>query len=490
MSFTSIAFAAFLPLVFAIYWILQRKLFLQNTFLLLSSYIFYGWWDWRFLILIAITSLSSFYSGLLLCDDTASGSANVGESLSDKTTNERKRRLIVASNIILNIGILAVFKYYNFFVDSLQALLSSVNICFDIPTIKLILPVGISFYTFQSLSYTIDVYRRKLQPTRDIVAFCAFISFFPQLVAGPIERATNLLPQMMNRRKFDYASAVDGCRQILWGFFKKMVIADNCALAVDQIWGDIPSMSGATLIAGALLFTFQIYCDFSGYSDIAIGTARLFGFSLMQNFHVPYFSRNIPEFWRRWHISLMTWFRDYVYIPLGGNRNRRVITLRNTLIVFALSGLWHGANWTFIAWGLYHALLFIPFIFIFNKKKETTDARLSMSDITKMSITFALVAIGWIIFRAKSLNDAASYIYHIAMSLPAVGTLHFGKTAFIWIAIMLLIDWKGRKYAHPLQMEQYQMFRILPMRWGAYIFFIIAIVLFRGEATNFIYFQF
>ena len=317
MSFVSVAFFVFLPIVFFLYWMVQRWHGWQNLCLLIASYVFYGWWDWRFLILILITSLSSFFSGFFI-------------------EKSRFKRLYLFGNICLNLGILGLFKYYGFFADNLNLLLSQFCLSLDMPTWRIILPVGISFYTFQSLSYSIDVYRGKLRATRDVVSFCTYIAFFPQLVAGPIERATNLLPQMLGPRRFDYDEAVDGLRRILWGFFKKLVVADNCALAVNQIWDNYPDANALTLLCGMVLFTFQIYGDFSGYSDIAIGTAKLFGIRLMDNFRLPYFSRSIAEFWRRWHISLMTWFRDYLYIPLGGSRVGASRTACNIFIVLYL----------------------------------------------------------------------------------------------------------------------------------------------------------
>ncbi len=308
MLFNSIDFIIFLPIVFAIYWLLKNRLKLQNAFVVIASYFFYGWWDWRFLILIAFTSICSYASGCWIEKVRINEKNDENENNNYNKRCERKARRITAANIVINLLILGVFKYYNFFVESFVELFPALNA--DRLLLNLILPVGISFYTFQALSYSIDVYRRKLEPTRDIVAFFAYVSFFPQLVAGPIERATNLLPQFGQKREFDYATAVDGCRQMLWGFFKKMVIADRCAVFVDNVWSDYVSQSGSTLLVAAICFTFQIYGDFSGYSDIAIGTAKLFGIKLKRNFNVPYFSRDIAEFWRRWHISLTTWFRD------------------------------------------------------------------------------------------------------------------------------------------------------------------------------------
>ena len=344
MLFNSIEFLIFLPLVFLLYWfVFSRNRCWQNLLIVIVSYVFYGWWDWRFLFLIAFTSFCSYTSGLLL----------------ERFEGNRKwQKGISAGNIIINLTILGIFKYYNFFVENLDVIFSSLfNSHLDWVTIDIILPVGISFYTFQALSYTIDVYQKKLPATHDSVEFFAYISFFPQLVAGPIERATNLLPQFQKERHFDYVKAVDGCRQMLWGFFKKIVIADNCGYWVDYYWDQYQSLPSFSLFLLGVLFSFQIYCDFSGYSDIAIGCARLFGINLMRNFNFPYFSRSIPEFWRRWHISLTTWFRDYIYFPLGGSRCEKWKSIRNVYIVWGISGLWHGAEWTFVCWGLFHASL-------------------------------------------------------------------------------------------------------------------------------------
>ncbi|MBU1908629.1 MAG: MBOAT family protein, partial [Verrucomicrobia bacterium] len=345
MLFNSIDFAVFLPLVFLLYWfVFQRNLRLQNLFLVVVSYVFYGWWDWRFLFLIAFSTLVDYVVGRGLA-----GEERVG-----------RRRLLVGISLAANLGLLGFFKYYNFFLDNFVAAFTFFGHPLQARSLNIILPVGISFYTFQTLSYTLDVYARRMKANRDPVAFWAYVSFFPQLVAGPIERATRLLPQFLVPRRFNESAAVDGLRQILWGFFKKLVIADTCAVHVNRIFQDCGAYSGSTLFLGVFLFAFQIYSDFSGYSDIAIGTARLFGFDLMRNFAFPYFSRDHAEFWRRWHISLSTWFRDYLYVPLGGSRGSLAQRVRNTFIIFLVSGFWHGANWTFLVWGALNALYFLP----------------------------------------------------------------------------------------------------------------------------------
>ena len=472
MSFVSVSFLFFLPIVFLLYWTMQRQLKLQNISLLIASYVFYGWWDWRFLILILITSLSSFLSGLYIA-------------------KSHNKRFFLTANICLNLGILAVFKYYGFFADNLNLLLSQFGFSLDMPTWCIILPVGISFYSFQSLSYSIDVYRGKLPATRDIVAFCTYIAFFPQLVAGPIERATNLLPQMLSSRRFDYAEAVDGLRRILWGFFKKLVIADNCALAVNQIWDGYADANAVTLLCGMVLFAFQIYGDFSGYSDIAIGTAKLFGIRLMENFRLPYFSRSIGEFWRRWHISLMTWFRDYLYIPLGGSRVGTSRTIRNIFIVFLLSGLWHGANWTFVVWGGYNAVLLVMARWLW-KSRDNADERVEVRDLGSVCFTFALVVLGWVVFRAENLSEASCYLHRFATALTSMnlGMSVYGKVTIIYCLLLVFIEWIQRDRLCPLQLDGCWLGRYRWTRWLVYYIVFMMTFFGRGEEQTFIYFQF
>lgn len=480
MLFNSIEFAIFLPIVFLLYWfVFNKNLKLQNLFVVVVSYIFYGWWDWRFLFLIAFTSACSFAAGLLI----------------DKfRENQRKARVINALNIIINLLILGVFKYYDFFVSSFADLFLGGKE--DGLLLHLILPVGISFYTFQALSYSIDVYKGKLEPTRDIIQFFAFVSFFPQLVAGPIERATNLLPQFAKPRSFDYETGVDGLRQILWGLFKKMVVADNCAVYVDNVFSTYQTQSGSTLLLAAIFFAFQIYGDFSGYSDIAIGTAKLFGIKLMRNFNVPYFSRDIAEFWRRWHISLTTWFRDYVYIPLGGSRCSKAKIIRNTFVIFLLSGFWHGANWTFIAWGAYHALLFLPLILMGkNRKYRDTVAEdralPTMKEFGQMLLTFILVVIGWIIFRADSIRQAGDYLQHMfspsLFSIPWLFSRSFYIPLMVALSIMICAEWFFRVDL------SFRKFDRIPKTFRVLLYYmLIAFMYIVAPAgnTQFIYFQF
>ena len=477
MLFNSIEFAIFLPIVFLLYWfVFNRNLKLQNLFVLVVSYIFYGWWDWRFLFLIAFTSACTYVSGLFI------------EKYRD---TPRKTKAIHIMNIVINLLILGVFKYYNFFVTSFaDAFLGGKT---EGLLLKVILPVGISFYTFKALSYSIDVYRGKQEATKDIVQFFAFVAFFPQLLAGPIERTTNLLPQFAKPRTFKYETGADGMRQILWGLFKKMVIADNCSVYVDKVFSAYQTQSGSTLLLAAIFFAFQIYCDFSGYSDMAIGTGKLFGFKTMRNFNVPYFSRNIAEFWHRWHISLTTWFRDYVYIPLGGSRCSKAKIVRNTFVIFLLSGLWHGANWTYIAWGAFHALLFLPLILLGKNRRyrdTVAEGRIlpSFKEVGQILLTFILATIGWIIFRADSIGQSLDYMRGICsaslFSLPDAS----GVTGFsVAICVMLLIEWFQRDKEHGLDLSGIKSGII---RYAAYLAVLFLTFAFGGHAENFIYFQF
>ena len=484
MLFNSIQFVVFLPIVFLLYWFVfdrfisksKWQLKLQNALVVAASYVFYGWWDWRFLLLIAFTSLCSWGSGILI----------------GKNGGNKKAKWWMWANIVLNLGILCLFKYYDFFVAEFARLF---HFATEGLLLKVILPVGISFYTFQALSYSIDVYRGKIEPTKDIIAFFAFISFFPQLVAGPIERATNLLPQFQKKREFDYDTAVDGMRQILWGLFKKMVVADNCAFYVNQVFSTYSEQSGSTLLLAAIFFTFQIYGDFSGYSDVAIGTAKLFGIQLMRNFNVPYFSRDIAEFWRRWHISLTTWFRDYVYIPLGGSRVSKAKIIRNTFVIFLVSGFWHGANWTFIAWGVYHALLFLPLILTGKNRKYTNqiaeDRYLpSYKEAGQMMLTFILVVFGWIVFRAESIGQAWGYVCCMIdksiFSIPWLKAREFYIPTTVSIIAMLVIEWLFRNSGFGFDTKR------LP-KWLQYVLIYViclSIFFFSGRNETFIYFQF
>ena len=477
MLFNSLEYAVFLPVVFLLYWfVFGRNLKLQNLFVVAASYVFYGWWDWRFLFLIAFTSLCSYVSGLLI----------------DRFREEPgKAKTVNVLNIVVNLLILGVFKYYDFFVTSFADVFLGGKT--EGLLLHVILPVGISFYTFQALSYSIDVYRGKIGPTKDVIQFFAYVSFFPQLVAGPIERATNLLPQFAKPRTFAYETGVDGMRQILWGLFKKMVIAGNCAVYVDQVFSTYQSQAGSTLFLAAVLFAFQIYGDFSGYSDIAIGTSKLFGIKLMRNFNVPYFSRDIAEFWRRWHISLTTWFRDYVYIPMGGSRCSKAKIVRNTFVIFLLSGFWHGANWTFLAWGTYHALLFLPLILSGKNRKYrdvVAQGRVlpTWKECGQMLLTFVLVVFGWIIFRAENIGQAWSICKRVLspsiLSTPDIS----GITGFsIAICMMLVVEWIQRGKPHSLDLGRIPWWPVRAMVYFSIFFLILAL---GGHSENFIYFQF
>jgi len=478
MLFNSIDFAIFLPIVFALYWLLKNfNLKIQNLLIVAASYLFYGWWDWRFLSLILFSTIVDYTVGVYL----------------SKTSHVGKRKVLLWTSILINLGFLGFFKYYNFFLDNFIDAFSLFGAKLEVGSLQVILPVGISFYTFQTLSYTIDVYRKTLKPTKDFIAFAAFVSFFPQLVAGPIERASNLLPQFYKKREFNHSKAVDGLRQILWGLFKKVVIADNCAEYANIIFNNSDDYSGSTLFLGALFFTFQIYGDFSGYSDIAIGTSRLFGFNLQQNFAFPYFSRDIAEFWRRWHISLSTWFRDYLYIPLGGSRGGVSMKIRNTFIIFIVSGFWHGANWTFIVWGALNAVYFLP-LMLSNKNRQNIGVVAqgnylpSINEFLNMSLTFFLSVIAWVFFRAENVSHALSYLSEIfSLSLFTKMEVRTGNTLTL-ILVFVIIEWIGRESQYAIENIGIKWKR--PFRLAFYYALIVAIFWFAGKEQQFIYFQF
>ena len=483
MLFNSFEFMLFLPVVFLLYWYVARSRRWQNLLVVVASYVFYGWWDWRFLLLIVFTSACSYASGLLI--ECYEG-------------RRRWQKTVSAANIVVNLSVLGIFKYYNFFAENLSVLLQLMGWCVDWATVNIILPVGISFYTFQALSYSIDVYQHKLRATRDAVEFFAYISFFPQLVAGPIERATNLLPQFQHERRFDYARSVDGMRQMLWGLLKKLVVADNCAMVVNEYWDSYASLPGAALFIVGVLFTLQIYCDFSGYSDIAIGCARLFGFRLMRNFHFPYFSRSVPEFWRRWHISLMTWFRDYIYIPLGGSSCGKWNTVRNVFVVWAVSGLWHGANWTFVVWGLYHATILAGYNLLrghgtyeTNKPNSVSPSILpSVKELVQMALTFLLVVVGWIIFRAENISQAADYLSCMFTNSPFGPGWLIGKKCLLYGSLLLVAEWLQRDCDHALQLSGRGLLRYAAVRYALYMAIVYILMVYAGEVQTFIYFQF
>jgi len=483
MLFNSIEFVIFLLVVFPTYWfILHKNLKIQNLLIVVASYVFYGWWDYRFLALIIFSTVLDFFIGTML----------------KKENKERNRKLLLWSSLLVNLGFLGVFKYYNFFMDNLILAFSSIGVELHETSLQIILPVGISFYTFQTLSYSIDVYKRKLEPTNDIIAFAAFVSFFPQLVAGPIERASNLLPQFYKKRTFSYEKAVDGMRQILWGLFKKIVIADNCAAFANDIFENYDHMNGSTLLLGAIFFTFQIYGDFSGYSDIAIGTSRLFGFELKQNFAFPYFSRDMAEFWRRWHISLSTWFRDYLYIPLGGSRGGTWMKIKNTFIIFLVSGFWHGANWTFIVWGGLNALYFLPIMLSNNNRKNldvVAQGKIlpSLREAGQMIVTFFLAVLAWIFFRAMNVKEAVLYIKGIFNSsfleIPSFNLSRFyALQVLLLIAFFLVIEWFGRDTQFGIEKIGFTWRK--GYRRAFYALLVLLITLYLGSDQTFIYFQF
>jgi D-alanyl-lipoteichoic acid acyltransferase DltB (MBOAT superfamily) len=482
MLFNSIEFAIFLPVVFLLYWfVFNKNVQLQNFFIVVASFFFYGWWDWRFLLLMITSASVDFIVGIHL----------------KKQENKRKRKLLLIASLLVNLGFLGFFKYFNFFVSNFVEAFSFFGFQLNVSTLKVVLPIGISFYTFQALSYTIDVYRKKLEPTHSAIDYFAYISFFPQLVAGPIERATHLLPQFYNKRLFEYHKAVDGLRQILWGLFKKIVIADNASEYVNNIFANYTDHSGSSLAFASVMFAFQIYCDFSGYSDIAIGTARLFGFSLMRNFAFPYFSRDIAEFWRRWHISLSTWFRDYVYIPLGGSKGSINNKIRNTMIVFIVSGFWHGANWTFIVWGALNAIYFIPLL-IRDKNRINLDIVAkdrtfpSLKELLNIIFTFCLTTFAWIFFRSVSIEDAFKFINQI-FSISFFTMPYYIWTSknimFLFVIVMfIMLEWMGREHQYATQNLGLKWKKVF--RFSYYYIILVLIFYFGGKEQQFIYFQF
>mgnify|MGYP001253610432 CR=1 FL=1 len=482
MLFNSLDFTIFLPIVFLLYWfVVQKNLKLQNALIVVASYVFYGWWDWRFLSLIIFSTVVDYLIGQRLRTED----------------NQSKRKVLLWTSIIVNLGFLGFFKYYNFFLENFIDAFTLFGMQINANSLNIILPVGISFYTFQTLSYTIDVYRKKLEPTQDFIAFSAFVCFFPQLVAGPIERATNLLPQFYKKRTFEYHKAVDGMRQILWGLFKKVVIADNCAEFANQIFNNSADMNGSTLVLGAIFFTFQIYGDFSGYSDIAIGTSRLFGFDLKQNFATPYFSRDIAEFWRRWHISLSTWFRDYLYIPLGGSRGGTWMKVRNTFAIFLISGFWHGANWTFIIWGGLNAIYFLPLLLTNNNRKNlgvVAEGKLlpSLRELYAMLTTFTLTVFAWIFFRAENLSHAFGYIGGIfsktIIDIPVNIGINKALGVLCFIIIFLCTEWFGRKDEFAIKFISVKIKK--PLRWFLYLLIGYLVISHSRGEQEFIYFQF
>ena len=468
--FNSLEFLFFLPIVFALYWLCAGRANLRNLVIVIASYAFYGWWDYRFLALLALSTASSYASGIAI----------------ERCKERKTAKWICAANVVFNLSILAFFKYFNFFGENFARIMDTLGWHTDWVMLDILLPVGISFYTFQAIAYTIDVYRRSTTASHNPITFAAFISFFPQLVAGPIERAGTMIHQFSGKVRFSQ-KFYDGMRQMLWGFFKKMVIADNCAVFVDMVWDKYDVLNGSTMLLAAVFFTFQIYGDFSGYSDIAIGTGKLFGIDLSTNFKTPYFATNIGDFWRRWQISLMSWFRDYIYIPLGGSRVSKIITARNILIVFALSGLWHGANWTFVTWGIYHAILLIAYSLFISKIKLPKSA---ITSVIGALLTFAAATIGWIIFRSADINEA----WGIISKIFSASLFDYARTNkehyLVYIAIMLVVEWIYRKQEHALCIVGTGVLKYKAARWAVYYLIVVAILLLAGPNGTFIYFQF
>lgn len=478
MLFNSLSFLLFLPVVFTIYWWVNKKsLNLQNSLLLLASYFFYACWDWRFLFLLLFSTALDYFTGIKMAE----------------SKNQGIKKFWFWLSIIVNLGFLGVFKYYNFFADSFAEALSGLGIQAHFWTLQVILPVGISFYTFHGLSYVIDIYKERIEPERNVVTYSLFVAYFPLLVAGPIERATHLLPQIKKRRFFDYTKAMDGVHQIIWGLFKKVVIADNCALYANDIFDHYESMNSFSLFLGAIYFSFQIYGDFSGYSDIALGTSKLFGIDLLRNFNYPYFSRDIAEFWRRWHISLSSWFRDYLYIPLGGSQGGMLMKIRNTFIIFLVSGFWHGANWTFIVWGALHAFYFLPLLITQNNRNNIDvvakgKSLPTLQELASMLLTFGLTALAWVFFRSKTVSDAFDYIKNMFRFSFEGGIqfLDFDRYSIEFLLVLfffIVLEWNSREREHPITGNRSRIKALA-------ILTAILILGVYSSPTDFIYFQF
>jgi len=474
MLFNSFEFFLFLPIVFVLYWfVVNKSLKWQNLLVLGASYFFYGWWSWAFMALLMASTLLDYLYGF--------GVAAV---------DRKKAKLFLWLSIVNNLGILGVFKYYNFFALEVQQGLDLLGFQTNPYLLKVALPIGISFYTFHGMSYVFDIYRGQQKPVRNFIEYAVFVSFFPLLVAGPIERANHLLPQVQKARTFRYLQALEGCRLILWGLFKKVVIADSIAHVIDPIFTHYTDHSGLTLLVAAIGFSIQIYGDFSGYSDIALGTAKLFGFELLSNFRFPYFSRDVAEFWRRWHISLSSWFKDYLYIPIGGSRVGKYKAVRNTFIIFLVSGFWHGASWNFIVWGFIHACGFLPLLLL-NRNRKHLSAVVAqeqpfptLQELFQMLGTFAFVTFAWIFFRANTLTDAAQYILHLLTNLPQFNAVE-GKSILFWGALLLSLDWYLRHNERTLRVPANRI-----LRTGIYFAFALAVLLKLGSHQSFIYFQF
>ena len=479
MLFNSLEFLLFLPIVFILYWfVFNKRLTWQNALVLVASYFFYGWWSWKFMGLLMLSTVLDYTYGFSVA-----------------SPNRKKAKFFLWLSIINNLGILGIFKYYNFFALQFREGLELLGLHTNPVLLNIALPVGISFYTFHGMSYVFDIYRGKQKPVKNFVDYAVFVSFFPLLVAGPIERASHLLPQVQKVRKFNYTQAVEGCRLILWGMFKKVVIADSLAPIVDAIFNNYQNESGITLIVGAIAFSFQIYGDFSGYSDIALGTAKLFGFELLSNFKFPYFSRDIAEFWRRWHISLSSWFKDYLYIPLGGSKEGKAKAIRNTFIIFLISGFWHGASWNFIAWGFIHACGFLPLLLLKRNRRYTTDVvaegRLfpNIRELFQMLGTFAFVTFAWVFFRAETFLQGYLYLERAVINIISnpsqLISIPIEKVSLIPIIVFLVVDWLQRQ-----DERRFIMPNNIYYRYVIYSLMALFVFHFIGERQSFIYFQF
>jgi alginate O-acetyltransferase complex protein AlgI len=444
MFFNSLAFAVFLPIVFLLYWFVFNKTkSTQNALLIVASYYFYSCWDWRFLFLLVFSTFLDYYTGIRI----------------EKSKNDKGRKFWFWLSVIVNLGFLGIFKYYNFFSASFAQMLTSVGFKASPILLDVILPVGISFYTFHGLSYVIDIYYKRIKAEYNFVDYSLFVSYFPLLVAGPIERATHLLPQVKIKREFNLAQAKEGICQIIWGLVKKVVIADTCATYANAIFDNYTSMNSWSLILGAIYFAFQIYGDFSGYSDMALGMSKLFGLDLLRNFNYPYFSRDIAEFWRRWHISLTTWFRDYLYIPLGGSKGSKGVQIRNVFIIFLVSGFWHGANWTYVTWGFINALYFLPLLLLSRNRNNLEAVPLewnfeSVGIIGRMLYTFSLTCIAWVFFRAETITDAYLYLKRIVVNREFASQYlaneRYNYELLIMIGLFVLVEWNNRTKEEPI----------------------------------------
>ena len=480
MSFASIDFAIFMPIVFCIYWALNKtNVKNQNLFLLAASYFFYSWWDWRYLSLIIICSFTNYFAGLLML----------------KYDSQKTRKIILYACCTVCLGILGVFKYYDFFITSFVEAFSLFGANLHVKTLNFILPIGISFYTFHTLTYTIEVYRRKFEPTKDVTSFFLFVSIFPLAMAGPIERATNLLPQIYKRRTFDYTQATDGMRQILWGLFKKVAVADTCAIYVNMAFENPSAQNGSTLLLGLIFFAFQLYGDFSGYSDMAIGIGKLLGFKFLQNFNYPYFATSFADYWKRNHISMTQWFMDYVYYPMTNNKTKLWQWNLCMIVTFLLSGLWHGASWTFVLWGLYQGI-FIVISMNFQKRRKRFEKKHNLKNnmpytFFRMFMTFGIVCIGLVLFRADTISDVYNYCSRICsetlFSKPVLLMIRGDYFIILSIFIMIFIEWLNRNKQYGLQIEK---IKSPIIRWGIYFAIIFIIWAFGGQEEAFIYFQF